>query len=112
MLMNGLGICGSIDGLNLFFQFVKTILAKGGQIIADSTDLASLYDLQNIRPPDGAYYGETQFIMTYKAISGDPFQWLYIDIDTLQYYANLHGFTCEKIMADKSGKYLVRMSLL
>ena len=26
MLMNGLGICGSIDGLNLFFQFNIVLL--------------------------------------------------------------------------------------
>jgi len=27
MLMNGIGICGSLHGLNLFFQFIKTVLS-------------------------------------------------------------------------------------
>jgi hypothetical protein len=112
MLMNGLGICGSLDGLNLFLQFSKTILADDGQIIADSTDLASLYDIKAIPLTNGAYYGETEFTMTYKSIVGDPFEWLYIDFETLKYYAGFHGYSCEKIMGDKTGKYLARLSLL
>lgn len=31
-----------LDGLNLFFQFIKTILAPDGKILADSTDLCGL----------------------------------------------------------------------
>jgi hypothetical protein len=112
MLMNGLGICGSIDGLNLFFQFIKPILAFNGQILVDSTDIATLYDSKNIQVPDWEYPGETQFVMTYKEIAGDPFEWLYIDFETLQYYAGFQGFACEKIMEDRTGKYLARLSLV
>ncbi len=110
MLMNGIGISGSIDGLNLFFQFIKSILKPGGQVIADSTDLTSLYSTQKLQTANtDNYYGETQFIMSYKAIKGDTFEWLYIDFDTLSFYADLNGFSCEKIMEDKTGKYLSRM---
>lgn len=109
MLMNGLGICGSIDGLNLFLQFIQSVLADGGQVIADSTDLASLYDLDTVSVSDEVYYGETEFVMTYETIVGDPFQWLYVDFDTLEYYAGFHGFACEKIMTDNTGKYLARI---
>jgi SAM-dependent methyltransferase len=112
MLMNGLGICGSIDGLNLFFQFIKPILASAGQVIIDSTDITTLYDSQNIQVPDWAYPGETKFVMTYKEIVGDPFDWLYIDFETLQYYAGFHGFACELIMEDRTGKYLARLSFV
>lgn len=110
MLMNGLGICGSLDGLNLFLQFSKTILADNGQILVDSTDLSVLYEPETLSVSDGTFYGETEFIMIYKDIVGDPFEWLYIDFTTLQYYAGLHGFACEKIMADKTGKFLARLS--
>lgn len=109
MLMNGLGICGSIDGLNLFFQFIRSILTDRGQVIADSTDLASLYDAKGLSERADAYYGETCFTMSYQTIVGDPFEWLYIDFDTLNFYAEYHGFTCEKIISDKTGKYLVRI---
>lgn len=110
MLMNGIGICGSLDGLNLFLQSAGTILKSGGQILADSTDLSVLYGPGTGLPENGGYYGETQFIMTYKNITGDPFEWLYIDFETLQTYARFHGFTCEKIMTDNTGKYLARIS--
>ncbi len=109
MLMNGLGICGSLDGLNLFLQFIKPILAEDGQVIADSTDLASLYNPETLSLQDEAYYGETEFIMTYKDIVGDPFEWLYVDFNTLKYYADFHGFACEKILSDKTGRYLARI---
>lgn len=110
MLMNGLGICGSLDGLNLFFQFIPSLLRDGGQVIADSTDLLSLYTPQNLPSADQGYYGQTEFIMTYKEIVGDPFEWLYIDFDTLAYHAGRHGFTCERLMTDSTGKYLARIS--
>jgi SAM-dependent methyltransferase len=111
MLMNGIGICGSIDGLNLFFQFVRDILQPDGRILVDSTDLAALYPPENLQPEDGRYYGETRFSMTYNAISGDDFDWLYIDFETLSFYAGFHGFACEKIMSDRSHRYLARLSL-
>ncbi|MFH2057622.1 MAG: methyltransferase domain-containing protein [Pseudomonadota bacterium] len=111
MLMNGIGIVGSLDGLNLFFQFIKTILNTNGQILVDSTDLAALYDPKILASANQEYYGQTRFTMTYKKIISDPFDWLYIDFHTLIFHAGLHGFECEKIMADKTGKYLARITL-
>ena len=111
MLMNGMGLCGSIDGIILFFQFIPGILSPGGQVIVDSTDLASLYDLEKIAPPADRYYGETRFRMSYQSVTGDPFDWLYIDFDTLRQCAAFHGFKCEKIMSDASHRYLARLSV-
>ncbi len=111
MLMNGIGICGSIEGLHLFFQFIPDILSDTGQILVDSTDIASLYDINKISHNSDRYYGETQFVMSYKSITSDPFDWLYIDFDTLEYHARFHGFTCEKIMTDPSHRYLARLAL-
>jgi len=109
MLMNGLGICGTLDGLNLFFQYIKPLLRTCGQVLADSTDLASLYCNCPIIPGEEGYYGETDFVMGYKDIKGDPFEWLYIDYTTLAYYASFHGWQCDRIMEDDNGKYLVRI---
>jgi len=109
MLMNGLGICGTLDGLNLFFQYIRPLLRAGGQVLADSTDLASLYGNGEIIFQDGGYYGETQFAMGYKDIKGDPFEWLYIDYATLDYYVAFHGWQCDLIMQEEDGKYFVRI---
>jgi SAM-dependent methyltransferase len=115
MLMNGIGICGSIDGLNMFLQFAGSIFSDHGQILADSTDLTTLHDSalakEVLSETDDCYHGETQFIMSYKNIQGDPFDWIYVDFETLEYHAERHGFSCEKILADKTGKYLARLSL-
>ena len=106
MLMNGIGITGSLDGLNLFFQSLSDILAPGGRVITDSTDLAGLYPENALIQAQGDYYGQTEFTMRYNTIKSDPFDWLYIDFDTLSWFAAGHGFACRKILSGNSGKYL------
>lgn len=109
MLMNGIGICGSLDGLNLFFQQADNLLSPAGQILADSTDLEQLYFKAALEKMTDDYFGQTRFKMIYKQITGDPFDWIYIDFDTLSYYAGLHGFQYEKIFSENTGKYLARI---
>lgn len=109
LLMNGIGIVGTIDGLNYFFQFIRDLLPSQSQVLMDSTDLADLYDESDLAMSQEPYYGETQFVMTYKHIISDPFAWLYIDFETLCFYADLNGFQCEKIIQDQSRKYLARI---
>ena len=111
MLMNGFGICGTIDGLNLFLQFAMTLLADGGQILADSTDLRLLgmkNETNEADHPD--YYGETQFVMHYGKLSSDPFNWLYIDFPMLQTLTDFHNRTCEKLCTADNGRYLARIT--
>ncbi|WP_022664003.1 class I SAM-dependent methyltransferase [Desulfospira joergensenii] len=114
MLMNGIGICGTLEGLHLFLDHVKPLLARGGRIIADSTDLSVFMD-ENRRPvsgpgrEDASYFGEVDFSMTYKEIKGDSFDWLYVDYYTLEYVSACHGLLCERIMVDEEGRYLVRI---
>ncbi len=113
MLMNGLGICGTLDGCNLFLQHVGALLEEGGQVLADSTDLALLQDGSGGRTfSSDNYYGETQFIMKYRNIISDPFNWLYIDFNTLQSLVTFNGLCCEQIVSGENGRYLARISLL
>ena len=110
MLMNGLGICGTLGGCNLFLQFIKTILVDGGQVIADSTDLSSLYDdLEEFDYSADGYYGETEFVMKYQSITSDPFNWIYLDFKTLETLVHFNGIRCEQLMTDKNGKYLAHI---
>ncbi|WP_431212689.1 class I SAM-dependent methyltransferase [Puia sp. P3] len=44
MLMNGIGISGTTDGLRRFFASARGLLKPGGQLIFDSSDVAYLYD--------------------------------------------------------------------
>ncbi len=106
--MNGLGICGSLDGCNLFFQFIRNILKEDGQIIADSTDLSLYYEVKPKYSLD-QYYGETEMVMKYGNTISDPFTWLYIDFDILQSICAFNGYHCEQLHRDDNGRFLVKI---
>ncbi len=108
MLMNGLGVCGTIDGCNLFLQFIRELLLSGGQVLADSTDLSLYYDVK----PDYStenYFGETEMVMKYKKCKSAPFNWLYIDFDILQSLCTFNDLHCDMLYSDNSGRFLVRI---
>jgi SAM-dependent methyltransferase len=113
-LMNGSGIIGKIERLPAFFARMKQLLAKGGQILMDSSDLKYLYEEEDgsyLIDIAGDYYGEADFKMKYKNVSGDAFDWLYIDFDTLSLYAEQNGFKAELIDNGEHYDYLVRLTM-
>ena len=110
MLMNGLGMCGTLDGLNIFLQYLKTILVEGGQVLAESTDLASVNCVREECDVSGdTYFGEAEFVIRYQDVESDPFPWLYVDFDMLATLVEFNAFRCEKITSGKDGRYLVRI---
>jgi len=57
------------------------------------------------------YYGEVDYRMSYKTVQGDPFNWLYIDRETLMLEAEKHGFKVEVLREDAdSTAYLARIT--
>ena len=112
--MNGIGIVGKIDRLPEFFRSIKRLLAPGGQVLLDSSDIKYVFmDEDGTMDIDLAagYYGEIDYKMRYKNITGTPFDWLYIDFDTLSMYAEEHGFTCEKCIDGEHYDYLARLTI-
>lgn len=111
MLMNGIGICGSLDGLNLFIQHLDTLLAPGGQLLADSSDLTGkfLEKGEAIYDDDGGYCGETDFVMIYKGLRSDPFSWLYVDFELLHTVCGFHGFRCDKLIETEEKQFLAKI---
>lgn len=114
LAMNGIGIVGKTERLPDFFRSIKRLLAQGGQVLLDSSDIRYVFMDENggmdIDLAAG-YYGEIDYKMRYKNITGTPFDWLYIDFDTLQMYAEEHGFTCEKCIDGEHYDYLARITL-
>lgn len=110
MLMNGIGICGSLDGLTTLLHQARVLLEPGGQLLTDSTDLAPLCRGALRRWHGGGYHGETEFVMRYGNIVSAPFPWLYIDFFTMQAIAEHCGFSCERLIAHDDGRYLMRLS--
>ena len=113
MLMNGIGIAGTLGQLKATLLHAKTLLKPGGQLICDSSDIRYLYE-----DDDGAlwmnlnaeYYGNFRFQMHYKKTSGPWFDWLYIDYDCLHIIANKVGFSCKKV-SEQDHHFLAQLSI-
>ena len=106
MLMNGSGIIGKLKNM------MKQLLAPGGCILLDSSDLRYLYEDEDgsyVLDLAADYYGEVDFRMQYKQIKGDTFDWLYIDFDTLSAYVSQYGFHAEIVAEGEHYDYLAKL---
>ncbi len=112
MLMNGIGIVGTLERLPEFFKQLDKILAPGGQLLCDSSDISYVFEDEDGMieiPQEMAYYGEHSFQMKYKDTIGESFDWLYIDADTLKERAARNGFTAEVVAEGGHYDYLARV---
>ena len=113
MLMNGIGIVGTIANLPSFFNHINNILSDNGQLILDSSDICYVFEEEDgiIYLPEGdKYYGELQYQMQYRDIKGDSFPWLYIDFETLHDIAQKNGFNAELLQTGEHYDYLARIT--
>ncbi|MCY7420138.1 MAG: class I SAM-dependent methyltransferase [Chitinophagaceae bacterium] len=109
LLMNGIGLTANINGLHIFLRHIKTLLASGGQLVFDSSNVAYLYK-KGIRPVR-KYYGEIDFRYEYKKQKTNWFTWLYVDQQMLQKIAGEEGWKTEIIFEDDHDQYLARLTL-
>lgn len=108
-LMNGIGIAQSIDSFSRFFEQLRHLLAPGGQVLMDSSDLRYLYleeDGSMFIDLNNNYYGEILYQMSYRQFSGEKFSWLFIDENLMELYANKNGFLFHKLMDGKHYDYM------
>ena len=114
LLMNGSGIIGNIAGMERFFYRMKQLLRPGGCIYMDSSDLKYLFEEEDgsyLIDVAGDYYGMVDFRMQYKQVKGEAFDWLYIDFDTLAYYAEQYGFCAELVCQGEHYDYLASLKM-
>ena len=114
MLMNGLGLAGTLEGLDKFLAHARTLLAPDGQILATSSDISYLYEDEDgalVFNLNGPYYGEITYSFLYKDQTGEPFPWLFIDAALLEDAAQQAGYVADFLGNDDSGQYLVRLTL-
>ena len=109
LLMNGIGICQTIAGLEKFLVHCKSLLAMDGQILFDSSDVNYLYE--NTPKPKDKYYGEIQYRYRYKNQTDEWFSWLYIDFETLKSIAVNAGYKAQLLAQDAQGHYLCRLTI-
>lgn len=121
MLMNGTGIIGNLENIPAFFERLESMLNPGGCVLIDSSDLRYLFEEE-----DGSlmidladdYYGQLDYQMEYvgatdrrlEGIKGEPFDWLYLDFDTLAFYAEECGFKAELVAEGEHYDYLAKLT--
>ncbi len=114
MLMNGTGIIGNLENMPVFFDRIRKLLKPGGSLLIDSSDLRYLFEEE-----DGSlmidladdYYGLLDYQMQYRDVLGEPFDWLYVDFDTLAFYAEENGFEAELVAEGEHYDYLARLTV-
>jgi SAM-dependent methyltransferase len=109
MLMNGTGIVGTLDNLPLLFDRLDTLLAPGGQLLVDSSDLRYVFEDEdgNFDPTEfDNYYGEVDYQMVYGKVRGERFNWLYVDFPRLQSCAEMKGYRAELLCKGENYDYL------
>jgi SAM-dependent methyltransferase len=115
LLMNGAGICGKLKNIPNFLLKLKLLLNPGGQILLDSSDIIYMFDDDEDGgkwiPSNNDYYGEIVFNISYKGEKEKPFDWMFIDYNTLQNAAFDNGLQCELIMEGEHYDYLAKLSI-
>ncbi|CAM3351853.1 Ubiquinone biosynthesis O-methyltransferase [Flavobacterium longum] len=115
LLMNGTGIFGRLKDVSAYLAKLKSLLSVGGQILIDSSDIIYMFDEDDDGgrwiTSDRNYYGELTFYLSYKGEQETPFDWLYMDFNTLQNAANAHGLHCELVAEGVHYDYLARLTI-
>jgi SAM-dependent methyltransferase len=115
LLMNGTGIFGKLENCNQYLAKLKSLLNPGGQVLLDSSDIIYMFDEDEDGgkwiPSHNDYYGELVFNISYKGEKEEPFNWLYLDYNTLQNAALANGLKCELILEGEHYDYLARLSI-
>lgn len=113
LLMNGVGIVGTMERFPLLFRQLESLLAPGGQVLCDSSDLCYIYEDEegviDLTDVEG-YYGELTYQLQYKDIIGKPFPWVYVDAETLREKAEENGFEMEVVIQGEHYDYLARLT--
>jgi SAM-dependent methyltransferase len=115
LLMNGTGIFGKLENTAQYLQKLNSTLAVGGQVLIDSSDIIYMFDDDDDGGkwvPGDDYYGELTFYLTYKGQQESPFDWLYLDYNTLQNAALANGLRCEMVLEGEHYDYLARLTHL
>lgn len=118
LLMNGTGIFQKVSMVLQYLLHIKTLLAKDGQLLIDSSDLKYMYDeVTNevnevgILVPADRYYGELEFIIGYKNETTDWFPWLYLDERLFEQLAHSCGYKFKIVARGENFDYLARLTV-
>ncbi len=112
LMMNGTGIFQELSKTPHYLKHLKSLLNPDGQILIDSTDIKYMYE-----DDDGGYwqdmhanyYGELDYLLSYKGEEAPLTTWLYLDFNTLLTACKSVGLNCELVMEGEHYDYLARI---
>lgn len=110
LMMNGMGIAGSVNNIKPTVDHLAGLLAPGGQIIFDSSDIEYLYE-DHVLMPEGRYYGELRYQYVYGDSVGSWFSWLYADQITVANELAGTNYKFEVIYKDDQDQYVGRITI-
>ena len=111
LLMNGSALAGTLAGLSPLLETLAGLLAPGGQVLMDSTDLLGGEGRGWEGPAwEGSEYpGEVQYQMEFRGETGAPSPQLFVDPTTLGRVAGDGGWRTEVVWQGSGGEYLARL---
>jgi len=114
MLMNGIGMTGSIDGLTRFLQRAHDLIVPGGQIVCDSFDVNVTTRPQHVAYREmnlasGRPAGLQAFTMEYEGVDTIQFDWLHIDFQALAKIGETTGWEAMLLEVEDNGHYLCKL---
>lgn len=116
LLMNGVGIAGSISGLKKMLLHLKTLMHSSSKILLDSSDLIYLYEQEDgshwVNLNADHYYGEISYQLNYKEFDGEPFSWLFADPVLLSDVAEEAGLSMKILEYGPHYDYLAELKLM
>jgi 2-polyprenyl-3-methyl-5-hydroxy-6-metoxy-1,4-benzoquinol methylase len=115
LMSHGIGITGTVDGLQKFLKLAYKITTHTGILLFDTLDVRYTEDPKHI-----AYHeknkkshrnmGEITMQFSYKGIKGAMFSWLHLIPETLIMESDKAGWNCEIVHREPTGDYLARLS--
>jgi SAM-dependent methyltransferase len=116
MMCHGIGIAGTIAGLDRFLAHARVLLSDSGCVLLDSLDARVSTDPRNVAYLDGnrkagRYFGEIRTQCEFQGLAGPYYDWLHVDPDTLTDRAEVAGWRCEIIRREETGDYLAKLVL-
>ncbi|MFN3640552.1 MAG: class I SAM-dependent methyltransferase [Flavobacterium sp.] len=114
LLMNGIGLAGTLAKTSSFISHLKSLLTTNGQIILDSSDIRYLYDTDEDGglwiPADKEYYGDLLFTVSYQNKKQKPFPWVYVDFENLKIICENLDLNCQKVYDGPHFDFLVKIT--
>ncbi|WP_299389872.1 class I SAM-dependent methyltransferase [uncultured Gelidibacter sp.] len=112
LMMNGTGIFQELAKTPMYLKHLKSLLNPGGQILIDSTDIKYMYEDEDggyWQDLHSNYYGELDYLLSYKGESEPMITWLYLDFETLATSCESVGLQCDLVMEGDHYDYLARI---